>query len=104
MAAARPIVCTAAGGPAEYVVNGSSGFVVPVGDAGAFSWRLAQLLEDSALRDRLGAEGRRRALTDYAYPRLVRDIVAVYEELLRGRRVAATSSHLAGRGTRQETL
>ena len=90
MAAARPIVCTAAGGPGEYVVDGQGGFVVPVGDRAAFSDRLRVLLADPALRDQMGAEGRRRAMTDFSYPRLVRDIIAVYEDVLRGRQLRAT--------------
>jgi glycosyltransferase involved in cell wall biosynthesis len=90
MGAARPIVCTQAGGPSEYVEDGVSGFVVPVRDIDALSQRVATLLADPALRDQLGAEGRRRALTHYAYPRLVRDIIDVYEEVLE-------KHHAAGR-------
>jgi phosphatidylinositol alpha-1,6-mannosyltransferase len=86
MAAARPIVCTAAGGPSEYVEDGVSGYVVPVRDIEALSARMGELLADPALRDRLGATGRQRALTQYAYPRLVRDIIAVYDEVLEQRR------------------
>ena len=85
MGAARPIVCTASGGPAEYVEDGITGFVVPVRDSVALAARLRTLLADPELRDRLGREGQRRALTKYAYPRLVRDIIAVYEEVLDAR-------------------
>jgi glycosyltransferase involved in cell wall biosynthesis len=82
MAAARPIVCTAAGGPDEYVEDGVTGFVVPVGDAAAMADRMRALLRDERLRDELGKEGRHRALTQYAYPRLVSDILNVYGEVL----------------------
>ena len=81
MASARPIVCTAAGGPGEYVQDGATGFVVPVGDTAAIADRIGALLRDPALADRLGAAGRHRALTEYAYPRLVRDIKAIYDEV-----------------------
>jgi glycosyltransferase involved in cell wall biosynthesis len=88
MGAGRPIVCTAAGGPTEYVEDGVTGFVVPVRDSAALSERIATLLADPVLRDELGAEGRRRAFEQYSYPRLVRDIIAVYEEVLKERHVA----------------
>jgi glycosyltransferase involved in cell wall biosynthesis len=94
MASARPIVCTAAGGPAEYVRDGVSGFVVPVGDAPAMTDRLHVLLQDPALRDRLGREGRRLALDEYAYPRLVKDIVSVYDRVLGERRALASARGL----------
>jgi glycosyltransferase involved in cell wall biosynthesis len=82
MGAARPIVCTAAGGPSEYVEDGASGFVVPVRDAEALASRVRTLLADPALGDRMGLEGRRRAVTQYAYPRLVKDIIGIYDEVL----------------------
>lgn len=82
MASARPIVCTAAGGPAEYVEDGVSGFVVPVGDVAAIADRIRTLLKNPARADAMGREGRRLALTQYAYPRLVKDIISVYEEVL----------------------
>jgi glycosyltransferase involved in cell wall biosynthesis len=81
MASACPIVCTRAGGPSEYVQDGSTGFVVPVRDSETMAERIGRLLSDRGARERLGREGRRQALTRYAYPRLVRDFVALYEEV-----------------------
>lgn len=86
MGSGRPIVCTRSGGPGEYVEDGVSGFVVPVSNSEALAERIAALLSDPALGDRMGQEGLRAARTRYAYPRLVRDILAVYEEALRERR------------------
>lgn len=85
MAAGRPVVCTRSGGPPEYVRDGETGFVTPVGDPGAMSTRIAQLLDDPALQDRLGAEGRRRTIGEFAYDRMVQDIIGVYDETLRSR-------------------
>jgi glycosyltransferase involved in cell wall biosynthesis len=82
MAAGRPIVCTNSGGPQEYVRDGETGFVVPVGDPGAMASRIGQLLSDPALADRLGAEGRRRTLGEFDYNRMVEDIIGVYETTL----------------------
>jgi glycosyltransferase involved in cell wall biosynthesis len=45
----------------EMVVDGQTGFTVPVGDADALAARLILLLNDTALRRRLGQAGRARA-------------------------------------------
>jgi len=47
-----PVVSTDAGGIAEVVRDGQSGFVVPVGDADALAERALHVLGDSALADR----------------------------------------------------
>jgi glycosyltransferase involved in cell wall biosynthesis len=90
MGAGRPIICTRAGGPGEYVEDGVTGFVVPVRDSALLGERLRQLLADPSLGDRLGDEGRRRALTRFAYPRLVADLMSVYEEVVQQSGAART--------------
>lgn len=82
MAAGRPVVTTDAGGPGEYVRNGATGFVVPVEDDNAFSERLARLLDDPDLQDRMGAAGREVAVREHAYSRIVRGFVNAYERAL----------------------
>jgi glycosyltransferase involved in cell wall biosynthesis len=58
MAAARPLVATRVGGIPELVTDGESGFLVPPRAPAQIAARLVQLLQDSALRARLGAAGR----------------------------------------------
>lgn len=82
MACARPVVCTDSGGPGEYVTDGETGFVVPVGDEAALSHRLRELLDDPSLQERLGAEGRRRTIERFDYERMVSDLLEVYREVL----------------------
>ena len=89
MGAARPIVCTSSGGPGEYVEDGVTGFVVPVRDSAALADRIGALLADPSLGDRLGREGLRQASTRYSSPRLVRDLIGIYDEVLDTRRAAA---------------
>lgn len=83
MASACPVVCTNAGGPQEYVADGTTGFVVPVGDIEGLAARIGRLLADPALREGMGQEGRRRALAEFSYERMVADILGVYEDVLR---------------------
>ena len=86
MAAARPVVCTASGGPAEYVRDGETGFVVPVGDVPALAARLRLLLDDPALANRFGEQGLRLAQDGYRFDRMTGDIVQLYQDLLAERR------------------
>ena len=51
-----PVVSTAAGGIAEVVRDGDSGFVVPVGDADALAERALRVLRDDTLAERLRRE------------------------------------------------
>jgi len=61
MAAGKPVVATRVGGVADLLEDGGSGFVVAAGDVEAMAQRMAQLLQDSDLRRRMGAQGRRAA-------------------------------------------
>jgi len=82
MAAARPIVCTASGGPAEYVRDGETGFVVPVGDVVALADRLGRLLDAPALAARLGERGCRLAHDEHDFGRMIDDIAGLYHEVV----------------------
>jgi glycosyltransferase involved in cell wall biosynthesis len=82
MSAGRPVVCTDSGGPQEYIRDGETGYVVPVGDVGAFASRIHQLLADPGLQDRLGSEARRVTTGEFEYARMVTDLIEVYRELV----------------------
>ena len=57
MAAALPVVATDAGGNAELVRHGSTGFVVPIGDAASMAARLVDVLSDPRLARQMGRRG-----------------------------------------------
>ena len=61
MAAAMPVVTTAAGGIGEFARDGVNARVVPVDDPGALAGAIRALLDDAELGRRLGQEGRRTA-------------------------------------------
>jgi len=84
MACGRPVVATDSGGPPEYVSDGKTGFVVPVGDVAAMAERVGRLLDDPALADALGRAGRLRMVEGFSYPRMIGDIASLYEDVLRG--------------------
>ena len=60
-----PVVATDIRGSREEVVNGETGFLVPVRDAQALATALAGLADDGAFRWKIGSAGRARALDLY---------------------------------------
>ena len=78
---ARPVVAYAAGGLAETVLDGETGRLVARGDRTAFISALAELAADPAMRARMGAAGRRKAL-DYAPGRLAPRLESLWQETM----------------------
>ena len=73
------VVSDGAGNP-EAV--GEAGVIVPVGDVGAWTRRLTQLVSDAAERSRLQQAARRRAEERFSAERFRRDFEAIYDEVL----------------------
>jgi len=82
MAAGRPVLATAVGGVPELVVDGVTGLLVPARSPIALAKAIAAL-EDDALRARLGAAGRERALERHGRGELLRRMMSFYEDCLR---------------------
>lgn len=81
-----PQVAGRSGGADEAVLHGRTGYVVNrPADAAAAAAAIATLLDDEALRRRLGAEARRRAEVEFGYDRLA----ARLAEVLAGAAAAA---------------
>lgn len=82
MLMARPVVATDIRGSREEVVAGETGLLVPVRDGAALARAFATLIGDPALRQRMGAAGRARALELYD------------ESMVVARQIAALRAHL----------
>jgi glycosyltransferase involved in cell wall biosynthesis len=67
-ASGLPVVAGAAGGVEEIVVSGTTGLLVPAGDAAAFAAAVRSLILDRGRRSALGAAARRRVLRDHDLP------------------------------------
>ena len=82
-ACARPVVATDVGGVKAVVQDGTSGILVPAGDASAVAAGLERLLGDPELGERMGAAGREHVRERFTSDRLVCEIRSLYLELLR---------------------
>jgi glycosyltransferase involved in cell wall biosynthesis len=61
MSKGRPVIGTTPGGHEDMIDNGESGLIVPAGDSIALGQAMASLIEDDALRERMGAAAFERA-------------------------------------------
>jgi glycosyltransferase involved in cell wall biosynthesis len=83
MAWGRPVLASSVGGLVDAVDDGVTGVLVPPGDVGALRDAVTALLGDAALRGRLGAAGRIRAMAELSFAAAGDRLVAVYDEASR---------------------
>jgi glycosyltransferase involved in cell wall biosynthesis len=81
MRAGLPVVAIATGGVPEVVEDGTTGILVEHGDLAGFRNALSKLINDPALRARMGQEGRRRFLTRFSVNRTLEALYRVYNEV-----------------------
>lgn len=82
MAARKPVVATDAGGAAEAVADGETGFIVGIDDDGAMAEKLIMLLKDPVLSKQMGEQGRRRAEDKFSSDAQLSAVMSLYEEYL----------------------
>ena len=85
MAASRPVVGVKAGGVAEIVIDGVTGFLVEPANAHALAEATARLVSDPELRQAMGNSGRRRAEAHFSLEQHVQQMTKVYEEVMRAK-------------------
>jgi glycosyltransferase involved in cell wall biosynthesis len=67
MASGLPVIVSALPGPSELVDDGVDGFVVPVGDVLLLKERIQSLVDDTALRKRMGDAAYRKVAERYSW-------------------------------------
>jgi glycosyltransferase involved in cell wall biosynthesis len=86
MAARLPAIVSRVGGNAELVEDGVTGLLVPPADSSALSAAILKLLRDPGLARQMGQTGHEFTIRSFSFDRLVREVDALYTELLqRGR-------------------
>ncbi|MEH2556337.1 glycosyltransferase involved in cell wall biosynthesis [Bradyrhizobium algeriense] len=81
MALGKPIVATNDGGTPELVLEGQTGFLVPSHDAGVLTDRVLRLLNDRALANQFGIEGRRRVETAFSRDAMCNAYLRLYRRV-----------------------
>jgi glycosyltransferase involved in cell wall biosynthesis len=81
MALGKPIVATNDGGTPELVLEGQTGFLVPSHDAGVLTERVLRLLNDRALANQFGIEGRRRVETAFSLDAMCNAYLCLYRRV-----------------------
>jgi glycosyltransferase involved in cell wall biosynthesis len=87
LAAGRPVVASRVGCTDEIVRDGQEGMLVPAGDDEALAAQLSILRADPGKAREMGASARRRAENEFDRRVVAREIVKIYREAARNRRV-----------------
>ena len=81
MAAARPVVATDIAGTRDLVIDGQTGYLVPVGDRAALAREANRILKDETLATRLGQSGRERIEREFSVANMVDRHAKLYREI-----------------------
>lgn len=92
MALGKPVVATRSGGPAEIVIDGETGFLVPVDQPDALAQGLLSLIKDPALCARFGEAGRRRAAEHFSVAHFAAEVERVILAVAEKRGVESASA------------
>ena len=82
MAAGRPVVATAAGGPRFLLDPEQGGRLVPVGDSAALAAALAEVLSDPARAAAMGSFNRAKVEREFSLERALDSLEAIYAEVV----------------------
>ena len=77
MRAGVPVVATTSGGCEEMVVDGATGYLVPIGDVAALADRICRLLADPTAAAEMGRRGRKLFLDHFSYPQFMQSVTAM---------------------------
>jgi glycosyltransferase involved in cell wall biosynthesis len=81
-ASGRPIITTNTPGCREVVRHGENGLLIPPRDSHALAEAIAMLLHNPVLREQMGARGRELVVTQFSEEQVIRETLAVYQDLL----------------------
>ena len=89
-----PVVTTTATGAIDSVVDGRTGFTVPVGCADALATRIEELLQNPELRARMGQAGRDRIVREFRQEIIAGIFINEHRRLIQDRIVPGTSKRI----------
>ena len=83
MACGKPVIATGVGGNPEAVIDGDTGFVVPVGIPHEIAAAAETLVHDPLRRREMGMRGRRRVEDNFSLQKMTRATEQLYLSLLK---------------------
>jgi hypothetical protein len=98
MALGLPVIATRVGGNIDAVVDGETGWLVPVSDAAALGEAITALHANSGLRARMGAVARLRVERSFSLQACRRRHLNLYHGLIEHRRKPVATHRSAGDG------
>ncbi len=79
-----PVIATRVGGLSEVVLDGETGYLVPVGDIDSMAKRAIEILLDPEKRRVMGARGRTWAVDQYNTERVIPKYIDLYQRVMAG--------------------
>lgn len=83
MAYGLPVLATDVGGISEAVQDGVNGFLIQPGECEKLAERMKQLAQSPELRRTMGRHGYKMAMEKFALPVIIRQLEALYDELVK---------------------
>lgn len=80
--AGKPVISYDVDGAREVVIPGETGFLLPAKSVEEMSAAIETLAGDASLRERMGAEGRKRFTQQFRHETMTRRVREVYEDVL----------------------
>lgn len=78
MSVGTPVVTSDAGGTREIITDGQDGFIVPVKDAAVLAERIALLINDKALRNRIGSAGEKTIRERFSVQQMIGSVESLF--------------------------
>ena len=82
MACATPVIGSAVGGIQYTILDGKTGFLVPPKEPEILSSRIARILTDRRLADRMGKKGLKRVHTSFTWKKVALQMGRLYEQIM----------------------
>jgi glycosyltransferase involved in cell wall biosynthesis len=83
MAAGKPVIATDQAGNPEAVIDGVTGYIVPVRDSKSLAERIDDLIKDKEKREKMGVAGREGVTSNYNIRNQVEQIQNLYIDVLK---------------------
>lgn len=82
MACGLPVIASRIGGVVDVVEDGKSGILFEAGDVSGLASAMIRFLKDTELRQRLGAEARKRIVDNFSIEKVADEYIKLYKKLI----------------------